>query len=677
MTDWLFQPLVPWGVLGAVVLIGLAVAVLGARRPLGAALRALWVLALAGVLANPVVRQEQRALEPDVAVAVIDRSASMAIDSRGAQAERALQALQAQAPDLTWRVAAVPASAPGGPPETRLFETLEQALGAAPPDRLAGAVVITDGQAHDTASLERLKALGRPVHMLIAGDAGLLDRRLTVAASPPYAIVGTTAQVTLRVEAGAERGPFRLSWSLNGTAQPERSVRPGEQVVLDVPVSQRGRIDVAATLAPAAGETLLANNSVLATIQGVRDRLRVLLVSGQPYPGGRLWRDVLKADPAIDLIHFTILRLPTSIDPTPSSELSLIPFPVDQLFRERLPDFDLVVFDRYASLDLLDPAYLVALADRVRTGGSLLVITGPEYNEPGNLGDTALATVLPASPVLRAQGAEQLGPEQFTPAVTPLGARHPITRTLQPPWGPWFELTPTTARAGETLMAAPGGVPVLQISNAGEGRVAMMLSDQLWVWARGSPGGPWDELLRRLSHWLMREPELEGEQLTASTSGRTIRIERRTLGEAVPPVRLTPPQGTAQPVPMQPSGPGAAAGSIEAATPGLYRIESGALSRAVLVGADGREFEDIRPTEAKVAPLAQATGGAVRWLAAGIPEMRRVSPGASAQGPGWIGLVANQAGRLVSVAERSALPAWLALLGLLGLGLAAWLAERR
>ena len=97
-------------------------------------------------------------------------------------------------------------------------------------------------------------------------------------------------------------------------------------------------------------------------INGVRDRLRVLLVSGEPHAGERTWRNLLKSDASVDLVHFTILRPPEKQDGVPVDELSLIAFPTRELFIEKIEDFDLIIFDRYRRRGILPSLYLENIA---------------------------------------------------------------------------------------------------------------------------------------------------------------------------------------------------------------------------------------------------------------------------------------------------------------------------
>lgn len=675
MTAWALDPLVPIWALWLLVALLAVPGLLALWRQgwqAGAARLAVAAAAFA-ILAQPIKRIEERRAEPDVGVAIVDTSDSMAIGNRRAEAQAAIEALRASAgPDLHWRVVETNGrpAATGG---TALMDEIGRAIGQASADRLAGAVVVTDG----IVASEPAPVLpqGKPVHVLLAGDRNMTDRRMVVEAAPPYAVVGQTAHVTVKVE-GAPGG-LPVSWSIDG--QPQQPVRTDAEgrARLAVNVARRGPATVTASVPPASGELVTSNNAALVRLNGVRDRLAVLLVSGAPSLSTRTWRDILTLDAALDTVHFTILRLPSSFDPTPTTELSLIPFPVEQLFEERLHRFDLIVLDRFDQLDLLSPAYFDAITGYVRDGGALLVVAGPEHQAPFGLSSTALGRMLPARPT----GFWQTTP--YRPAVTTEGKRHPITATLaeqwglERPWGRWRTHLPAAAARGHVLLSGPNDSPLLVVDRVARGRIGLMLALDVWSWGRGvDGGGPRDALLTRLVHWLMQEPDLEEEQLSArEVSGNRLEVTTRSMQEP-DPVTITPPKGQPQRLTPEPDEKGIARVRLPAATPGLYRIESGERRTFALIGA-GPERQEVRPRLDPLASLAKATGGRAFWLADGMPKITRTEAGRPQSGQNWLGLVRNKGGALLGVREEPLLPP-LVLWGLLAAALAmAWVTERR
>ncbi len=477
-------------------------------------------------------------------------------------------------------------------------------------------------------------------------------------------------------------GTAAVDVRVDGQGAATHLVPIGRDVRLGVPITHPGENVIEVTARPGPQELTLENNRSVAVVNGVRDRLRVLLISGEPNASERVWRDLLKSDPSVDLVHFTILRPPSkqAADPTPINELSLIVFPVHELFAEKLDQFDLVIFDRYREEGILPLAYFENIANYVEKGGALLVSAGPEFADATSIYRTPLASVLPARPT------GDVATGGFRPLVTPQGFAHPVTsdlsgantQTSPPTWGRWFRIIGAEKVSGETLMSGPGNRPLLVLDHVGKGRIAELLSDQIWLWARGfEGGGPQAELLRKLAHWLMKEPELEEERLSASIDSGRIVVERHTMADQAKPVTLTYPSGKSTTLALAKIEPGLWRATANADELGLYRLSDGTLNTVTATGPlNPKEVADMRATDAILKPVADATGGSVRWLAdGGIPMIRRIAPDRPAAGDDWIGLRANGAYRVTSVEQKALLPAWLALLLVLGTLLIAWRIE--
>ena len=675
-------------VLAALALAALIPALL--RRARGAWWRGLAFLLVLGALANPRLVQQTRETRPDIALLVTDRSASTEVAGRAAAIEAARAAVEARAgrlPDLELRTVV---AEEGGNQGTRLFAAAERALADIPRARLAGVVAITDGQVHD---IPRSWPGDAPFHLLLPGRPGEVDRRLRIIEAPGFGIVGRSVEVRLMVEdlgvaAGQAGGPVRLTLRRDGAAPRTEVVSAGREHRVAIPIERGGPSVVEITAEERPGEVSALNNTAVVAVNGVRDRLRVLLVSGEPHAGERTWRRLLKADPNVDLVHFTILRPPEKDDLTPLNELALIAFPVRELFQQKLRDFDLIVFDRFSNRGILPPQYLRNIADYVRQGGALLMSVGPEFSGPSSLALTPLGTVLPARPV---PGAAAMVEAAFRAGVTEAGLRHPVTEGLtganatagaSAAWGRWYRYLRADARGGTAVMGAPGGAPLLLLDRVGEGRVALLLSDQIWLWSRGHDGGgPQAELLRRIAHWLMREPELEEEDLTATIAAGRLTATRRSLADAAPPeIAVTAPDGmVTRRVPDRVGG-GRATVEVAAARPGVWSATDGTRTAfAAAEAANPPEVADLRADPARMTPVVNAGGGAVRWIGDGatVPELRRVAAGRDAAGPGWIGLVRRDDGTVTGISALPLLPPWLALLLVLGVAVVAWRQEGR
>jgi len=696
-----FAPILPlWllATLAAIAVLALIPAVW--RRARGAIWRAAVFALLLLALGNPRLVQETREIRPDIALLLVDRSDSARIGNRATQLEAARATIEARIgklPELEIRTVEVPEAGNQG---TRLFAAMERALAEIPRARLAGVLALTDGQIHDVPVASPIDA---PSHALLPGRPGETDRRLRVIEAPGFGIVGREVELRVAVDdlgvpngssgsGSAGGGAARLTIRRDGAAPRIESVPVGREHRIAVPIERGGPsvIELSAETRP--GEVSPLNNRAVVTVMGVRDRLRVLLVSGEPHAGERTWRRLLKADPGVDLVHFTILRPPEKDDLTPLNELALIAFPVRELFQVKLREFDLIVFDRFANRGILPPAYLRNIADYVRGGGALLMSVGPEYSGAASLASTPLGAVLPARP---SAGLGQPGTQEgaFRPRVTALGARHPVTEgltganpddTKDASWGRWYRSLRTEARSGATVMEAANGAPLLVLDRVGEGRVALLLSDHIWLWSRGHDGGgPQAELLRRAAHWLMREPELEEEDLTARIEAGQLRVERRSLESGTPPaVTVTAPDGSTRQVPLSAGPGGRAAATLAAEQPGVWQASDGRRNAfAAAAAANPPEVADLRADPARLAPILAATGGGTQWLGTGaepaLPDLRRVAPGRDAHGANWLGLRRNGDHTVTGIAATPLLPPWLALPLVLGLALLAWRREGR
>jgi len=680
-----FDPLLGWTVLAVLGGIGLVLVLLGLRA---GARGTIWrfgsLVVVLAALSNPSLIEEQRKPIADVALVVVDDSDSMAIGERRQQVQAARESLKrklGQQEGLEVREAVLPpahiqlgSERPGG---TRLIETMRSALVEVPPERLAGVVLLTDGQVHDVPANLPPELGAAPLHALIAGKKNERDRLIVLEQSPRFGVVGREVTTKFRIEDPAG-GTAPVTLSVGGDVVRRLDVPVGKSVELPITVGNPGANVVELEVAPGPNELTLDNNRALFTINGVRDRLRVLLVSGEPYQGERAWRNLLKSDPAVDLVHFTILRTPQKDDFTPVRELSLIVFPMRELFEQKLKEFDLIIFDRYESGNLITRDYFKNIAEYVKGGGALLVSVGPVFATQRSLYRTPLGTILPASPL------GDVLETPFKPKVTEIGQRHPVTADLpqmglpgkEPEWGRWFRVVTSRTERGNAILSGADDKPLVVLDRVGEGRVAELLSDHLWLWNRGiDGGGPQPELVRRVAHWLMKEPDLEEEALRATSVGGRIEVTRRTLATTFPPVTMTSPDGSTRTITLNQTSPGLGLGVIDVDKPGLYRFDDGTLRTVAAVGnPDPLEFSDVRATEAKLKPLVEASGGAVMWLQDNPdPDIRSVRPGRAAGGSDWIGLRRNEGYTVAGINQLPLLPGILvALAFLMAIGSAWW-----
>jgi len=667
-----FAPLLPayvvWAAFGLAVLISI---VLLLARSRGAPMRALALGLLVLALANPSLTREDRDPIPSVAAVIVDKSPSQNFGDRRAQTEAARQALVERLkhiPGLEVRVAEAGA-ADGETDGTRLFSALSATLSDVPPDRIAGAILITDGRVHDVPADAAVLGFAAPVHALITGHSDEIDRRVVLTQTPRFGIVNQSQTLGFRVEdQGGKAGTAQVTVRRDGEVLEQRVVSVGTNVRVTVPIPHAGANIVEVEAAPLEGELTPVNNRAVISIDGVRDKLRVLLVSGEPHAGERTWRNLLKSDASVDLVHFTILRPPEKQDGTPINELSLIAFPTRELFQQKISEFQLIIFDRYARQGLLPMVYFDNIEKYVRDGGAVLIAAGPDYASPTSLWRTPLDAILPAEP------SGDITEQPFRATLTDAGKRHPVTRGLEgsdsdpPHWSQWFRLVDIKRSDGTGVMQGPDGKPLLVLAHEGEGRVALMLSDQIWLWARGyQGGGPHLDLLRRLSHWLMKQPELEEEALRLIVKGRDISVERQTMADNVNEVTLTSPTGVTRTLNLQPVEPGVWRAGVTANELGLWRATDGKLTALTNVGpANPREFAQVTSTIDVLSPLTNATGGDSRRLADGtsldVPRVVPVRTSSTFKGDDWIGLKMRD---LSVVRGIGVLPVFAGLIGLL------------
>ena len=675
------DPLVPWPVLwGLAAFAAVLLAVAVWRGLSGWWLRGLTALVVLAAIANPSLQEEERAALSDIVLLVVDDSASQGLGDRAAQVEAAIAGVEAEVARLENTELRIrrfsDAPEDGG---SLAMTALAELLSEEPRARVAGAMIITDGQVHD---VELAPTLPAPLHVLLTGAAQDWDRRLIVKNAPAFAILGEEVMLTLRIEdQGAAPGATDVDLTIAVDDSEPQTFRVPVGEDLDLPVTlPHGGMNVLQFSTPQAeGELTDRNNAAVVQINGVRDRLRVLLVSGEPHAGERVWRNLLKSDASVDLVHFTILRPPEKQDGIPVTELSLIAFPTRELFVEKIEEFDLIVFDRYRMRGILPMSYLENVAQYVRNGGTVLVAAGPEFGAVDSLWRSPLADVLPVEPTSRViEGG-------FRPALTDLGRRHPVTEGLEElapegGWGRWFRQIDVIPRAGQVVMSGADDRPLLVLNRVDEGRVAVLASDHAWLWGRGyEGGGPQLELLRRLAHWMLKEPELEEEALTATTTGQELTVRRRSIAEEPPgDLTITGPDGAVVVLPMPEVSPGRYELVWQAPMMGLYRLEQGELTRVVAVGPSApREFVETIATGAVLEPVVTLTNGGILRLEEGVPDIRAVREGRPAAGRGWVGITPRGAYVTQDLTIAPLLPGWVWLLLAAGLAIAAWLIEGR
>ena len=692
------SPFLPVAAIIGFATIGLVISgIIIFRSGPGAVWRVLVTLTISIMLLNPKIIDEQREPQSDVVTLIVDRTASQEVGDRSAQTDMAVNHIRGRLKKLNnvevreVNIADTQADpAVGDSGGSLLLSALRSTIGGIPKKRIAGAIVISDGQVHDPDLTANLKEVGSPIHFLLTGQPDEIDRRLVIEKAPAYGLVGKEAKITYLIEdkigptSGALSNLARVTLRDEDQVLATAQIKVGRTSAFTVPVTHAGPMVLTLDVAPTPGELSTANNRALVSINGVREHLRVLLVSGQPHAGERVWRNLLKSDPAVDLVHFTILRPPEKDDFTPLNEIALIAFPTRELFEEKIKKFDMVVFDRYVVRDVLPPSYLRNIISYVREGGALLLSVGPEFASERSLFNTPLGEVLPVAPT------GNVVESGFRPKVTEVGERHPVTAMLSKVrasrtnqgtagWGRWFRQIETASRAGHTLMEGLSSRPLLVLDRVGRGRVATILSDHIWLWARGfEGGGPHADLMRRLAHWLMKEPDLEEEQLRVQVRKGQLHIARRSLRDAPANISVTTPMGTTEAYPVITSKMGVVDLVVPANKTGLYRVSDGEREALAASGPlNPMEFADLRATPEFLAPLADATGGSIQWIRDGLPDLRKVRRDRDRSGIGWLGLIENKTYVVTGVNEFPLVPPVLFMIGVLILLMGTWWKEGR
>ncbi|KZB56745.1 hypothetical protein [Thalassospira xiamenensis] len=675
--DFQIAPLLDIGLLQILAVICVAAILLFAVfRLRGTIWRTIVMVIMLLALIAPQFTDQNREKLSDIILVLVDRSSSQNIGSRMDQTDAAISQIRnrfADDPSIELRIEEVP-----GETDTRMFSALDRLLGGIPRERLGGVVMITDGQIHDIpANLD----LGAPLHALITGREDERDRRLQIRQTADYGIVGKNADFMVEAidHSLATGSPVSVRMLHEDGSERNLTLPANEPHRVTIPVPHAGPVIAELRMEESPNETDQTNNRLILETTGVRDRLRVLLLSGEPHPGERAWRNLLRADPGVDLVHFTILRPPEKGDDTPINELALIPFPIRDLFEVRLRQFDLIIFDRYQMRGVLPPHYLEKVVDYVKWGGAALVVAGPEYLGPDGLSNTVLGDLMP----VRVTG--RVIEQPFVPQVNTAGRIHPVTAPIAgsvntpPKWGHWYRQIETREADNNvmTLLTGADQLPLLSLRRVEEGRAAMLSSDQMWLWQRGHDGGgPIAEMLRRLSHWLMKEPALDENTITTERSAdvKSLTLTWRKIGaEPTTATGANPETGEVVRTTFERQSDQTWQATLPIAERGLIRVQTldreGSTQSALHVDRDvlTNERRNTNSTPDLLRDLVLANGGYIDRIEKGLPDFRRVEDDRIWNGTNWAGLMETESYRTVigGITNLLPLPVVAVLLGLM------------
>tara|TARA_B100000214_G_scaffold322259_1_gene258144 strand:- start:3573 stop:5609 length:2037 start_codon:yes stop_codon:yes gene_type:complete len=673
-----FYPLININFLIALMVLSLIVIFIGFKlKAPGNIFRAMLLCLIILSISNPTIISENRENIPDTVAVVLDLSPSQDINNRKDIAQKTYNNIKNELEkinNLDVRLKTI-----NGERGSKIFEPLNSMIGDVPAERLAGAIIITDGQISDSPTLLDNFNFKSPINVLLTGNKEEKDRRLIIESSPRFGIVGEEINIDIKVEDISASSPNALvSINMNDEIEQSRSIPIGEIVTITMPLERAGITSLNIEVEAGKEELTLQNNKAVVEINAIRERLKVMLVSGEPNMGLRSWRNLLNSDPSVDLIHFTILRPPNKQDLTPVGELSLIPFPSRELFQANLNDFDLIIFDQYHLRGILPQFYLKNVVEYVVNGGALLDASGPSYAGPYSLSLSPLQNILPTEPT----GDVVL--QEFIPIMTNYGERHPVTANLKDNisnnWGPWYRMVEGITIAGDVLLEGPEARPLLVLNRVGQGRVAQILSDQSWVWTKpGSNKGPQADLLRRLVHWLMKEPELEENELSARIDNNTILITKNSLTLDNKPIISISPDNTKKEIILEDIGKGKQIGKILSPQEGTWKFSSGNSKITLIVGnSNASEYLDVRTTDNIVEPIVEFTSGSINWVNnENLPKIRHLPKSKLVENNDHIKLVKNEKYFVKSLQQSTLTPWYLILVLSLFLLFLAWYRETK
>ena len=674
-----FYPFIPINLLLILILLSLSVIFIGFKlKAPGNIFRATLICLIILSIANPTMVSENRENIPDTVALILDLSPSQNINNRKSLAQSSYNSIKTELEKIN--NLDIRSKTINGKKGSKLFEPLASMVGDISSDRVAGAIIITDGQIEDAPSILENYNFKAPVNIILTGEKEEKDRRLIIESSPRFGIVGEEIKIDIKVEDISANTPNALvTINMNDEIEQSRSIPIGEVVTITMPLERAGITSLNIEVEPGKEELTLQNNKSVIEINAIRERLKVMLVSGEPNMGLRSWRNLLNSDPSVDLVHFTILRPPNKQDLTPVGELSLIPFPSRELFQANLNDFDLIIFDQYHLRGILPQFYLKNVVEYVVNGGALLDASGPEYAGPYSLSLSPLQNILPTEPT------GDIIVQEFIPIMTKDGERHPVTANLKDDinsnWGPWYRMVEGLTIAGDVLLEGPDARPLLVLNRVGQGRVAQILSDQSWVWTKsGANKGPQADLLRRLVHWLMKEPELEENELSAKIDNDTILVTKNSLNLDKKPIISTSPDNIKEEIVLEDIGRGKQIGKILSPQEGTWKFSSGNSQISLIVGnSNSSEYLDVRTTDNIVKPIVSYTSGSINWInnEKNIPKIKQIQKNKLTDNSKNIQLIKNEKYYVKNIQQSSLTPWYFVLIFSLILLFLSWYRETK
>ena len=524
--------------------------------------------------------------------------------------------------------------------QTKIITNVQKAFQKLEKNRVAGVIIVTDGIIHDLDKIEE-DFIDIPIHFFLLGNKNERDRSIITENIPEYAVVGKPIDFMFKIIDENFQEEVSASFILDGMQILTKTFITNINHQIKLPINHAGENLLEIKINNHPNEITFANNYKVFKINGIHEKLRVMLISGEPNMGLRNWRNILNSDPSIELLHFTILRPPSKRDLTPVKELALIPFPSQELFSADISKFSLIILDQYTLQGILPKKYLDNIVDYVIGGGAILNISGQEYLSDRSLLNSSLVNILPTRP-------EEFFIGPFLPSLTDLGKRHPITNTLEKDfkdykWGKWFSFIKANKISGQTLMSA-NKYPLLIINEVSQGRVAQILSDQSWVWNKDRENkGPLVELLRNTIHWLLKTPELQENYLNVIKNNNFITLNLNSLNEGDTSAIITSPSGENLFVLMKDNKNGSLFGKFESTEYGKFNIKVNDIEKDFFIGiTDSKELEKVSSSSFLINSFFEKNKQylySITWLGDSIPKIVKVFNKNNIAGSNWVGLL--------------------------------------
>ena len=527
--------------------------------------------------------------------------------------------------------------------ETSLFKEVNKVINSLNIERLSGIIIITDGQIHDFHNYNKLLSK-TPIHYILVGNKKEKDRILKTTNVPKFAVLGKKYEISINIKDNTEKKNLKTDFYLNEQLVSTKYLSQNKTYKILLPELSIGKNILEIKTEESNIEISKLNNYQTHEIVGIQDKLKVMLISGEPNMGLRNLRNILNSDPNIELLHFTILRPPTKRDLTPVKELSLIPFPTQELFAADISKFNLIIFDQYGLQGILPPKYLDNISKFVLSGGALLDIVGKKHLTKDSLINSPIKQILPTIPL------ENISNKMFKPELTKVGKLHPITNKLknnyqEKPWGEWTNYTRSQLTSGKVLLHHKSD-PLLAVDYVGKGRVVQILSSDSWVWQKSLDNkGPLIELIRNIIQWLLKNPKLEENFINLNTENNIIKIKLNSISSGDISAKIVTPSKEAIKLKLKDTGNGIFEGEFTSLERGKFQIIWKDKTKYFIIDdMNNKEVKEITSTDYKIKSFVEKNNTFTKnfnivWKNQSTLKVLKIYNNKILGGKNWIGIV--------------------------------------